>query len=302
MYEFLSFAQRDNIIAAILLQGNSSYLKDDANYIKSVNGEIDTISYLPKSRIEKVENPWNEGRVNIKIGRFVNKILTEYSIKNFSIDNKIIENFVDIYKSYFSSDPSKLKIVEGSDIMKYYLEDNYYTILNNRVGTLWNSCMRYYKRNSFMKLYSDNIDKVKMLVYLTDDDKIRARALLWYGVKDHENDSKEYNIMDRIYTVYQHDVSLFKSWARDNGFITKWRQDAKSEIYFDENGEKVIKKLYINLDNHIQDYYPYLDTFKFKKNSRFSNDSNYIYDYVLVQANGALFREEEELQFDDDDF
>lgn len=302
MYEFLSFAQRDTIIAAILLQGDSSYLKDDVNYIKVVKGELDVISYLPKSRIEKVNDPWNEGRNKVKIGRFINRVLTEYSIKNFSIDNQAIERFVNIYKSYFSSDPTKLKIVEGADIMKYYHEDNYFTLLGNRGGTLWNSCMRYYDRNAFMQLYADNIDKVKMLIYLTDDDKIRGRALLWYGVKDHKDDTKRYNIMDRIYTVYQHDVALFKTWARDNGFISKWEQNAKSEEYFDENGEMVVKKLYVNLANHKQKYYPYLDTFKYKRGSRFSNSSAYIHDYVLVQANGALYREEPEpLFFDDDD-
>lgn len=185
--------------------------------------------------------------------------------------------------------------------MKYYHEDNYFTLLGNRAGTLWNSCMRYHDRNSFMQLYADNVDKVKMLIYLSDDDKIRGRALLWYGVKDHKDDTKEYNIMDRIYSVYQHDVALFKTWARDNGFISKWEQNAKSEEYFDENGEMVVKKLYVNLNNHKQRYYPYLDTFKYKRGSRFSNSSSYICDYVLVQANGALYREEPEPQFDEDD-
>ena len=205
-----------------------------------------------------------------------------------------------IYKSYFSRDISKLKIVEGEDIMKYYLEDNYHSINGNKFGTLWNSCMRQKEKNIFMKLYSDNPDSVKMLVYFSDDDKIRARALLWYGVKSHKDTLKEYNFMDRIYYVYDHDINFMKDWAKDNGFISKWEQNAKSELFYDTWKDKPIKKyLYVTLENSQQDYYPYLDTFKFfnKDKKRFSNSDSYNFDYVLVHSNGLIEREEE---LDDD--
>ena len=296
MFEFLQFAQRDSIIAALLLQGDHSHIVEEGNYVKRVDNEIDVVSFLPKSKYEKVEDYWVNGRVKIKIGRFIRKFLTEFSIKNWQINDTLIERFVNLYKSYFSRDISKLKIVEGDDIPKYYLEDNYHNINGNRAGSLWNSCMRQRERNKFMKLYAVNPEKVKMLVFFSDDDKVRARALLWEDVRDHKDPTKQYKFMDRIYYVYDHDINFFKDWAKENGYLCKWDQSAKTEMLFDEGtGEPVKKSLYVLLDKYSMSYYPYLDTFKnFNEDKgRFSNSQSYNYDFTLVQSNGAVEREPE---------
>ena len=303
MFNFLQFAQKDSIIAAVLLQGDTSHINDEGNYIKRVDNEIDVVSFLPKSKYEKVENNWENGRVKIKIGRFVRKFLTEFSFKNFKVTDTLIEKFVNLYKSYFSRDTSKLKIFEGEEILKYYLEDNYHSLNGNRAGSLWNSCMRQRERNKFMKLYSKNKDKVKLLVFFSDDDKVRARALLWEGVKDHKDSTKEYKFMDRIYYVYDHDINFFKDWAKENGYISKWEQSAKTELLFDIDGEVKRLQLYVNLDDSGLSYYPYLDTFKnfYVSRNRFSNSQNYNFDYVLVQSNGKVEREPEPDEYYDED-
>jgi hypothetical protein len=308
VYNFLQFAQRQSIIAALFLQGDSSHINDEGNFIKMVVDEIDVVSFLPKSKYGKVENEWENGRIKIKIGRFIRKFLTEFSIKNFKVNDVDIEKFVNLYKSYFSRDISKLKIVEGEEILKYYLEDNYHTPNGNRSGSIWNSCMRQRERNKFMTLYTKNPDKVKMLVFFSDDDKVRARALLWEDVRDHEDSKKQYKFMDRIYYYYDHDINFFKDWAKENGYLCKWEQSAKTEMLFDDGTESPVRKqLYVLLDDHNLYYYPYLDTFKFFSfdKGRFSNSQSYNYDYTLVQSNGALEREPEpdddEMFFDDDD-
>ena len=303
MFNFLQFAQKDSIIAAVLLQGDTSHINDEGNYIKRVDNEIDVVSFLPKSKYEKVENNWENGRVKIKIGRFVRKFLTEFSFKNFKVTDTLIEKFVNLYKSYFSRDTSKLKIFEGEEILKYYLEDNYHTLNGGRFGSLWNSCMRQSERNKFMKLYAKNKDKVKLLVFFSDDDKVRARALLWEGVKDHKDSTKEYKFMDRIYYVYDHDINFFKDWAKENGYISKWEQSAKTELLFDIDGEVKRLQLYVNLDDSGLSYYPYLDTFKnfYVSRNRFSNSQNYNFDYVLVQSNGKVEREPEPDEYYDED-
>lgn len=304
MMNFLNFAQRESIIAALLIQGNESHINDIGNYIKIKPNEIDVVSFLPKSKYDKVENIWEDGRVKVKIGRFIKKFLTEFSVRNFHVTDSLIENFVNIYKSYFSRDISKLKIVEGDDILKYYLECNYHTNNGNRNGSLWNSCMRQSDRNKFMKIYSENPDKVKMLVLFSDDDKVRARALLWYGVKDN-NSSNEYKFMDRIYYYYDHDVNFFKDWAKENGFLTKMEQSANTQMKFIENGVAVAKSLYVILDKVEFSYYPYLDTFKFFnfRLKRLSNDQDLSHDFSLVQSCGRLFSPEPEPDefFDDDE-
>jgi len=306
MYSFLQFAQRESIIAALFLQGDSSHINDEGNYVKRVDDEIDVVSFLPKSKYEKVENEWENGRIKIKIGRFIRKFLTNFSIQNFNVNDQVIEKFVNLYKSYFSRDISKLKIVEGDDIPKYYLEDNYHNVNGNRAGSLWNSCMRQRERNKFMKLYAVNPEKVKMLVFFSDDDKVRARALLWEDVRDHKDTTKQYKFMDRIYYVYDHDINFFKDWAKENGYLCKWEQSAKTEMFFDEGiGEPVKKSLYVLLDKYSMSYYPYLDTFKNfnEEKGRFSNSQSYNYDFTLVQSNGAVEREREpeDEWFDEDD-
>lgn len=295
-YRFLEFASRGSVIAQILLNGDSKYILLEGNFISKVEKEIDMVSFLPVSKFEKVEDVWHKGRTSMKIGRFLRKFLNEYSIISYDIDDVMIEKFVNTFKSYFSRDTSKLKIVEGTDILKYYQEDSYHTN-GGRYGSLWNSCMRQYERNKFMKLYADNIDKVKMLVFFDDNEKIRARALLWDGVRDHNDKDVRYKFMDRIYSYYDHDVDFFKDWAKENGYITKWEQSAKSERDFDL-GDKVHSRmsLYVKLENTEQDYFPYLDTFKFYNvdKKRFSNADGFKFDYVLIQSNGATEREEEE--------
>lgn len=307
MFEFLQFAQRDSIIAALLLQGDHSHIVEEGNYVKRVDNEIDAVSFLPKSKYEKVEDNWNNGRVKIKIGRFIRKFLTEFSVTNWNVNDVLIERFVNLYKSYFSRDISKLKIVEGNDILKYYLEDSYHSFNGNRAGTLWNSCMRQRERNKFMKLYAINPEAVKMLVFFSDDDKVRARALLWQDVKDHKDSEKSYKFMDRIYYVYDHDINFFKDWAKENGYLCKWEQSAKTEMLFDDGtGSPVKKSLYVKLGISGLSYFPYLDTFKFfnEFRNRFSNSQSYDYDYTLIQSNGAVEREQEpdEEFLPDDDY
>ncbi len=313
-HEMVNFLYRsDNMrISQILIHGMSGLIKEEGNFVKRVEGTIDTLSYLPKKKYLSIQedqskDPFGDGvgRQTIKVGRFIKKFLTENAFQEFNIKDSDVEKFVNYYKSYFNFDPSKLIIVSGDDIKKYYLEDNYFKPDGCRYGTLWNSCMRQRDRNKFMKLYAVN-HQAKMLVLLSDDGNVRARALLWDGVKEFDSD-EEYKFMDRIYTVYDHDVDVFKKWAKENGYLTKWEQNAKSEIYVDIDNQPVRKHLYLILDNHDLSYYPYLDTFKYYDpyKGRFSNSQNYSFEYVLVQSSGRVERESEPEEGDwedEDDF
>ena len=303
MVDFLAFSSRESIISQILLNGDNTYFIFEGNYIKRAESEIDAVSFLPISKLEKVEDVWNKYRVKIKIGRFIRKFFNEFTISNFSIGDKDIEKFVNLYKSYFSRDITKLKVVSGSDIQKYYLEENYHSVNGHKIGTLWNSCMRQKERNKFMKIYATN-PHVKMLVFFSDDDKVRARALLWEDVKNHKDSESSIKFMDRIYYVYDHDINFFKDWAKENGYLTKWEQSAKSEMLFEnEQNSPVSLSLYVNLNTDGIFSFPYFDTFKYFNESkgRFSNSQRYSFDYTLVQSNGAVEREPEPEEFFDDD-
>lgn len=278
------------------------YVEFAGDFIK-VEDEVGVVSFIPKTKLGLDHGGFGDKkfRTSLKIGRFVSKFLPKKVISIFGISPTDIEEFVNLYKSYFSDDPNKYKIVSGEEILKWYLEENYFSPNGMRCGTLWNSCMRYHDRNKFMKLYAKNPDKIKMLVYL-EDDKVRTRALLWEEVDF--GDGMTGKIMDRIYSVYDHDVKSFKSWADKNGYITKTHQTSKSEVLFNVGGIHKELLLKVKLENHQLNYYPYLDTFKFY-NPNLGTFSNWSYsrsDYMLVQSNGSLEpeRQEEEV-FDEDE-
>lgn len=313
-HEMLNFLDRcNNRISQILIHGMSGLIKEEGNFIKREEGKIDTLSYLPIKKYSVIKDdhakdPFGTGvgRQPIKVGRFIRKFLSDEAFKEFGIKDSDVEKFVNSYKSYFNYDPEKLKIVEGEDVKKYYLEDNYFKPDGHRYGTLWNSCMRQSERNKFMNLYV--LNDIKMLVLFSDNGEVRARALLWEDVKEFDSD-KTYKFMDRIYTVYDHDVNIFKNWAKENGYLTKWEQNAKSELYVNVDGNPERKHLYIILDKHNVSYYPYLDTFKYYDpfKGRFSNSQSYSFQYTLIQSSGLVEREQEsdtddDDNWDDDDF
>lgn len=311
MIDFLEKTSR-NKISMLLIHGHSGIISEEGNFIKRV--ESDSLNYLPKSKFKNVlidpKNPdygtigvlpWSNevGRVSIKIGRFVRKFLSKRSISEYNITDQDIEIFVNLFKSYFQRNIENLKVIEGKEILKWYLDVNYQLVDGGCYGTLWHSCMRYSDRNKYMTLYTKN-SNIKMLILLSDDGKLSARALLWDGVTD--MDGKTYKVMDRIYSVHGHDVNFLKDWAKENGYIYKTDQSAKSERYFTDNDSQVRLDLSVKLENFNFDYYPYLDTFKFFDISKgiLSNSERYSYDYILVQANGSLEKESASDQEDEE--
>jgi len=306
MWGFLDFASKRSIIGQIFANSNNRNVILEGNFVKWVEGKEDMVSYLPASKFDKVDQPWTSGRTSIKIGRFVRKFLNSYAVEYYAIDDSMIEDFVNMFKSYFSRDESRLKVVSGKDILRYYHEDSYHRE-EGKYGTLWNSCMRQPERNRFMQLYADS-ESVKMLVYFDEKGMVRARALLWEDVRDHNDEEARYKFMDRIYSYYDHDYDFFKDWARENGYICKLEQSAKSERLFRlPDGTACSMELYVTLEKADQEWYPYLDTFKFYSVSkkRFSNSDCFRFDYVLVQSSGERERHEEEpeeeAQYDEDD-
>jgi len=307
LINFLNITSNSKISMIFLNASGSALINEEGNFIKRDKNDIDLLSYYPISKInsDKTLDYFKEkkNRVSIKIGRFVRKFLSEQSFRDFNISDKDIESFVNLFKSYFTPDKNNLLIVESDEIKKWYSEENYATTCGLRTGSLWNSCMRQVERNKFMELYSVNSNLCKMLIFLTDEGKLRSRALLWEDVVD-TSSGFSYKVMDRIYSIYDHDVYLFKSWAKENGYITKLEQSAKTELFFDNNGTTQDLRLKIKLDKHNLIYYPYLDTFKFFDpiNGELLNYSTMRTHYKLVQSNGMLEpppRNEEDDEFED---
>jgi hypothetical protein len=306
--EFFTFLlNSNNLVGSIFLNLD---LGDDISYISPTEHD-DKVSYLPMEKFsdDYYFDPYGKkvGRVTCKVGKFVRKMIPQGVLERHNISNHEIEKFVNIYKSWFDSSNFILKVVEGEEIRKWYNENNYYAPNGNRIGSLWNSCMRYENRMRFLDLYCSN-PKIKMLVMLHQDGeatKVRSRALIWDDVKVtkdfSDNLPSEIKVMDRIYSVFDSDVNIFKKWAFDNGYIPKWEQNAKSHQFFDIKGEVIRARCTIQLDNWKLNYYPYLDTLPYFNydNGIISNDEyGFNWDYKLTQATGGL---EPERQQEDDE-
>ena len=241
------------IIAGYLLAGEDSNQALDIYTLIDITDKNDKISFVQVNRISRDTNLkdltafkvgpdykfWREGRTpEYGIGRWVRHIFVD--VQKTNLEDSKLELFVNAYKSVFDSkDKELVEIVEGEEIRKCYLEDNYEVIK----GQLGNSCMRYERCQAYLDIYVKNPEVCKLLILRGDTGKVKGRALLWTF-----SDGQRY--IDRMYTIDDSDKNIFKDWGSKNG-ITK-HYDNTSSV-----GGKVHLK---NLDFS---KYPYMDTFVF---------------------------------------
>jgi len=237
---------------------NLSFLLDyekiyysDISFIDITNRN-DTISFLSNDNFDKLgqhKDVWNSSlRQNMRIGRFMKKMFPDDS-------DKLIEEYVNEYKFSFGitkNDFSKFKIYKGINMAKWYLE-GYYAPGG---GTLHSSCMKHAKSQNRLPIYTDNPDKIKMLVIKDQNDKLLGRSLLW--TLD-EPQGRIY--MDRIYSAEDYIGKLFLDYARKKNFITKKDVDLHN----------LTMKVYLKKDYGPPQINPYMDTFKY-----FVKDEGYL--------------------------
>ena len=165
--------------------------------------------------------------------------------------------------AHFSSFTSE--IVSGEDIKIGYTKENY---VPNIDGVLNKSCMA--NKFDLLKIYIDNPDKISLMIFYNEYDKIVGRCLLWNC-----DDGKKYH--DRVYYVQDCYEHAFTNMVEEQGY---------EKIYESMTDAKVsLKKL---------DYsgYPYLDTFwgvSFKKKALYHNPSGEVnIKYELHTTNGHI--------------
>lgn len=227
-----------------------------------------TVSYVPPGKQHGVDKL----RQSMKLGKIFNKLkLAEVSVSQ-------IESFINDIKGQDISD-CVFNIVKGEDIRKYYKGNKYY----DNQATLTSSCMRHDKCQSYFDLYTLNTKVCSMLLLKQPTgDKILGRALLW-----ETNDGNK--VMDRIYGK-DATISMFKTWAKDNGYIRKARQSYENNYdWVLPDGGEVNRKFTVNLENVSFDRYPYVDSlYYFSKDdktlSTIDEASNY---FTLRETNGS---------------
>ena len=247
-------------IAQALISAEESNQVTDIYTLIDITEKNDTISLIQVNRIvrelpefkDKTRLPynihiknrgskfWNTGRTEMKIGRWVKRLLNE--VHKSSVPDSKIEEFVNIYKSIVDGgDLGNFELVSGEDIRKWYLSSNYEIVR----GQLGNSCMRYADCQTYFDIYVKNPEVCQLLILKSDihKDEIKGRALVWKLT-----DGTYY--MDRIYTINDSDRLLFLDYARLK----------KIQYSYDNNNIGV--NFEVQLGNHgYYNKYPYMDTF-----------------------------------------
>ena len=220
------------------------------NFFKA-GDENDKVSFIQQNRVKDGVDPYTmAGRSDLKIGRAIKYIAKD--LYDININDKQIEDFVNVYKSIPNEGEPNFQFYIGDDIKNGYNTDNYYS----NYGSLGGSCMN--NEFSYIKIYRRNEKKVRLLVLLDDDGKICGRALVWK--LDKSPCEAEY-FMDRVYTNRDFEVNKFIQYAEDNGFMYKQRMSCGDEdaARFRYKGKELIGEIRVKLDGK-QKEYPYMDT------------------------------------------
>ena len=259
------------LASAIRLSENSNQMSSDVTLI-DMTEKNDMLSFIQVNRVKrKYDDPgshpnpenfddlkswveyiwqydnknslWNDQRGEVKVGKFSKKIFKD---NNISTSDATIEKFSNAYKATFDFDfnlDQKMDLVSGEDIRKWYLVTNYSEVK----GQLGNSCMRHGTSQDFLDIYVKNPEVCNLLIMYSDQSKtkVSGRALIWKDIKG------EF-IMDRVYTINDYDVEVFRKYASSKG----WSDISKNW-----------KRTTIQLISEVYDKYPYMDNF-------------YIFDHV----------------------
>jgi len=260
------------------------------SYIDLCDTEADKVSFIAYNRASRLQDfdeeidmvspkddspVWGEKyRQTIRVGSFVLNLLPQYST------TKELTNFINEFVGKQESSKYTLKLVDGENIRKYYLVDNYYNPTpdivyrddvpedeNDPRTVLMKSCMKQPEKQIFFDIYVKNPNQCKMLVMLNRKNELVARAIVWMTVKIKINDKFEKGtLLDRIYYTNETDVEIFKDYARKNGWMYKTEQTKDCVTVF-YNGKVVnINDCPIRTMLEVSgpfDKYPYMDTLCF---------------------------------------
>ena len=246
-----------------------------SNKAEEILGRKDNIKHLSPPEYDAIWKARQRG--TMKINRFINNLFNnEYQTKPLTQEereNNIskglktpaqhLEDFVNQFKSI--REPGDFELVKGGQIPYWYNEDQH----ENKKGTLGNSCMMYQVCQEYLNFYEYNQHKISMLIMKSksENNKIIGRALVWKL-----DTPSGRTFMDRIYTSNDYDIDNFKKYAKDNGWLYKFKQNMESDEKIVDTVNNITKNITL-IDNDISEgiigdffgepVFPYLDTMKY---------------------------------------
>ena len=282
---------------------------DNLSYstMKNIEKEFPTLykkalTWVPSTELRAWSSDILESptRGNIKIGKFVNKILK----------GKYPEALVDKFVTYIKSKSIKkenwtISLVKGDEISKYYDSNNYV----ERRGTLGHSCMTdklgrddvtvrtphgtsttYGVKgvSNIFDIYTKNPESCSLLIMTNEEGKLGARALVWDAKVTFCRDTKgdvsqlgDIKFLDRIYTIDDWMVNKMTRWAQDNGMAYRYYQGLHNDGTISYKDVKYKSEMEVNVKKIHYSAFPYLDTF-----NRYDVKNGKLYNYKPSKFSG----------------
>lgn len=227
-------------------------LSDLDKIYKQYDGNFNAQNFLLKISNPEPDNDfWAKNKVDIKVGRFIRRFLSE---SNFT-DSKI-EDFVNKWKSLGDKD-EKFENWSGQKIPEAYETRNYFGEYG--YNPLWNSCMN--DRTELVDFYVF-IRGLEVVVLLSDSDKITGRALLWEDIEGRR-------FLDRIYYINDWDYFKFIDLAKKNSWYYKAKNKSNADWILNGDVKKISIKIKCAKEAIQPGMFPYLDTFPYLSNDGF---------------------------------
>jgi len=230
----------------------------------------------------RVKEVWSKSRQNINIGKAMRALLKSSNIEFLDKDLESLVNDLKAEIAILNDKFSYFDVVKGSDIPYWYDYRKY----EEQRGTLGSSCMKD-ADNYYFDLYVKNPDVCQLVILKSenDDEKIIGRALLWKLTDGNL-------FMDRIYTINDADVNLFREYAKKNGWYSKYSNNSTADIEAISPDGSTVESLSgeVNIKKGYYDGYTYMDTLKWFTPSR-GKLSVHSGDYELENTDGTLDEE-----------
>jgi hypothetical protein len=229
------------------IEYSDSYRVDEFKKKQMGNSDYPTSNWLKSFVPNPSDEVYSYRRVNIGVGRFINRIFPN------EFTSAEVEDFVNKWRAVNEVQPT-FELWSGYEIRRGYTSNDYH-FTDTNMNTLMNSCMN--DQFDCIEMYEYCTD-LRLLVLLNDENHILGRALIW---KDYQG---RY-IMDRVYYVYDSDYHKFVKYAKQNGWWYKKRNVSGGSSFI--RGDKEM-----SLDTKVRvpnvfdaeyrgDKFPYMDTF-----------------------------------------
>ncbi|MGL6121011.1 MAG: hypothetical protein ACRC0V_10940 [Fusobacteriaceae bacterium] len=234
---------------------NEDYLSSiDRNYL-DISTSGDKISYIRTSRLELFDGDFYNEELRKKYATQGKPVKVLQVVLSRDLHHTTQRK---IGLAFLDKESIEVRIVAGSDIAKYYNEDNYSSIN----GELGDSCMRHCP-SSLFEVYKKYCE---MVILVDSNDKVYARSIIFrnciLGIDDSVKD-----FMSRVYAVTDSYKDYLIEWGLANNFyIFSGRFDNDKIIV---NKDEMISAQdivpYFLTEDLIVDefhYLPYMDNFQ----------------------------------------